>query len=401
MKKIEISLVAMVVASIVIGCEGFGPPPGSESDAGVMPDDDGARPRVETDGGMQMPPETDAGEPLGDVPSSGESCDPDRDVETYDCAREGCDRAYLVCLGNARWACVPDVGAICAPTPRPETDAGTPSVGTDAGPLVTVTDAGSITSPSDAGPLDYCVPGSFVGCWLACGYPGHIDCNPATGRYDANGGACRPFAGLECPAPRPDAGTPAPIDAGTDSGPPPVDAGHDAGSDAGSDAGTDAGTDAGPSWTPTGRLRVRVNTSSLAEIGAWCPEGGAPDIRLHDGSRWRTSCRASTLDVPTSAVGLGPYNATVFCQRDTACPSSGEPSWDGYFSPRIIGATLNSRVSTSHFVEVNYDGRPIQTGTFYCWDIWSRGSTAFRRFQVQIVAPSASLPSGCYGSSGS
>ena len=183
------------------------------------------------------------------------------------------------------------------------------------------------------------------------------------------------------------------VDAGTDSGPPAVDAG--------TDAGSDAGTDAGPSWTPTGRLRIRINMSSLAEIGAWCPSGGAPDIRLHDGSRWRTSCRASTLDIQASEVGLGPYNATVFCQRDTACPSSGEPSWDGYVSPRVTGATLNTRVSTSHFVEVNHDGRDIRAGTFYCWDIWSRGSTAFRRFQVQIVAPSASLPSGCYGSSGS
>jgi hypothetical protein len=389
----------MVAASIVIvGCEGFGPPPNSlnGSDAGVMPADDaGERPRPVSDGGMQMPPLTDAGPPLGDVPEDGDLCDPDRDTETYDCARQGCINTYLACLGDSRWHCVVDERSVCTPTPRPETDAGTSSVGTDAGSPATGTDAGTTTS-HDAGPA--CQAGSFLGCHLVCpdgtAWYGGILCDTSRGYF----GACEEIEEFECSAPRSDAGTPAPVDAGTDSGPPPVDAGTDAGHDAGTDSGT---PDAGPTWTPTGRLRVTINTSSLAEIGAWCPEGGAPDIRLHDGSRWRTSCRSSTLDVPTSAVGLGPYNATVFCQRDTACPSSGEPSWDGYFSPRVTGATLNTRVSTSHFVEVNYDGRPIDAGTFYCWDIWSRGGTAFRRFQVQIVSSDATLPSACYGTSGS
>lgn len=311
-------LAAMMIG--IVGCGSFGPPPDSfgATDAGVMPGDDaGERPRAEHDGGMQMPPEVDAGEPLGDVPASGSPCDPDRDRETYDCALAGCTNTLLVCLGDGRWRCVADQLSVCVPTPSPDTDAGTP----------------------------------------------------------------------------------APVDAGTDSGPPPVDAGTDSGTP---DAGHDAGTDAGPSWTPTGRLRITINTSSLAEIGAWCPSGGAPDIRFHDGTRWRTSCRASTLDIPASEVGLGPYNGTVFCQRDMACPgTSGEPSWDGYFSPRVTDATLNTRVSTSHFVEVNYDGRDIRSGTFYCWDTWSRGSSSFRRFQVQIVSTDASLPSACYGSTGS
>lgn len=414
MKKIEMfAFVAMVAASTLVGCGSFGPAPIFESDAGLAPiTDAGERPRTPSDGGMQMPPEMDAGTDV-DRPLSGEECDPDRDAQAfsegrYGCVREGCESAYLACLRGLRepgvwaWECVPDVGFVCSSTPRPETDAGRPSAdtdadapatGTDAGPAATASDAGSPAAPVDAGPA--CESGSFVVCPLVCpdgtAWYGGIECDTSRGYF----GDCVQIRGLECPAPHTDAGTPAPVDAGTDSGPPAVDAG----TDAGMDAGTDAGTDAGPSWTPTGVVRIRIAASTLAEIGAWCPEGGAPDIRLHSGARWYTSCRSSTLDIPVSALPPGPYNATVICQTDTFCPSGGaEPSWAGYQSPIVLGGTLNTVVPSARFPEVSFDGRPAREGTFYCHDTWSRG---VRRVQVQVVDSSAPLATGCAGSTGS
>ncbi len=287
----------ILMCSIVAGCAGFDPAPENVpsmmSDA-AMPATDGATTdsgHAHSDGGMEMPREVDSGMPIGDVPASGDPCDPDRDRETYDCALAGCDRAYLVCLGSGAWRCVPDTGAVCM-TVVPETDAGMPAAdagspavdaghdagtrdaGTDAGPRDLGVDAGRDLGTDagpppvvDAGPIDFCVAGSFVGCWLSCGYPGHIDCNVANGRYDS---ACYPFAGLECPTATRDAGTDAgPRDAGrdlgTDAGPVVVDAGTDAGRDLGTDAGpavVDAGTDAGSS-TLTLEILFGVDATAL------------------------------------------------------------------------------------------------------------------------------------------
>ncbi|MCK9361575.1 hypothetical protein M0Q28_05145 [Patescibacteria group bacterium] len=254
------NLMILAVCAIVTGCDGFGPAPGTAmmSDAGVMPVGDGGpeRPRPTTDGGMEMPRETDSGTPLGEVPVSGSACDPDRDRETYDCALEGCDRAYLVCLGNSRWRCVPDTGAICE-MPRPETDAGVPSVETDAGSPAVGTDAG--TPVVDAGsPAPACLADTVQFCPLAAdGCLRMRPCNPVTGTYD---GECLT---VFCPSTGADAGT-APVDAGTDAGPPPVvDAGSDAGTDAGSDAGTDAGSDAGTSALVTYEILFSVDSSVI------------------------------------------------------------------------------------------------------------------------------------------
>ncbi|MCC6563952.1 hypothetical protein IT087_03595 [Candidatus Uhrbacteria bacterium] len=260
--RMNLMILACVVCMVVMtGCEGFGPAPGTAamSDAGVMPVGDGGleRPRPTTDGGMEMPRETDSGTPLGDVPASGSACDPDRDHETYDCALEGCDRAYLVCLGNSRWRCVPDTGAICE-MPRPETDAGVPSVETDAGSPAVGTDAGTPAVDAGSPAVDACRADTAQVC-AVCGGLGFRFCNPATGRYE---GDC--IAVPSTCSSTVDAGT-VPVDAGTDAGPPPaVDAGSDAGTDAGSDAGTDAGSDAGPATaTVTYEILFSVDASVI------------------------------------------------------------------------------------------------------------------------------------------
>jgi hypothetical protein len=294
------------------------------ADAGLSPvvNSDSGEPMLpDADGGVRMPPLADAGSPLGDVPSVGSNCDPDREHESYDCAREGCDRAYLVCLRDARWSCVPDVGAVCRPVTNetdagvrapPLADAGSPDIERDAGPVVgdcvpgttdscvldcgvegvrfclasatydTVCretaahrcpapehdagpqpivehDAGTTVDTVDAGPA--CEAGSFVGCWLTClGYdwPGHIDCDPGVGYF----GSCQEFVGLECSSIfGTDAGTPPIVehDAGTDSGTPPV-------VDAGTDTGTiehDAGSPVVDAGTDSGPLPAETRTIEI------------------------------------------------------------------------------------------------------------------------------------------
>lgn len=264
-----ITMILVLSAAVVSGCNGFGPPPGSAAmtDAGVMPTDDaGSMPRPSVDGGMRLPPEVDSGPPLGEVPSSGDQCDPDHDRGTfYDCALEGCDRAYLVCLGDEEWHCVWDTGASC--TPRVETDAGVdsgPPAEADAGAPATATDSGTPATGSDAGPSGpHCVAGSFVGCDYTCAagrWFGVIWCDPSSGYT----GTCQLHPAAPCPVPGTDAGT-APVDAGVDAGPPAMtDAGSDAGTDAGTDAGSDAGRDAGPSAAMhTVTLSFRVDPALL------------------------------------------------------------------------------------------------------------------------------------------
>jgi len=412
MKNFMFAVFAVVA---MMGCSSFAGPPREDvvvglADAAVPATDGG--PALPIDSGhaaldagtIEMPREIDAGPPLGEAPASGDQCDPDRSRgETYDCRLDGCDRAYLVCLGSGVWHCVPDTGAICVPVPVTDAgtdagpaavDAGSPAVdaGHDAGPIAV--DAGPAVMATDAGPMDFCVAGSFVGCWLSLGCPGHIDCNVANGRYDS---ACFPFAEFECLT--------ATRDAGTDAGPPPVvDAGYDAGSDLGTDAGSDAGPaptpDAGSLYTPTDYLRMRIGAATThAEVLVWCPEGGVPDIRLHNSSVWRTSRRSTTLTIPMSELTPGPYNSTVFCQRDTTDPTaaSSEPSWDGYASPIVSAGTLGTPVSTVRFLEVSIGGRPALANTFYCYSTDVRG---LRRIQVQVVDPSVSLPRSCSGSTG-
>lgn len=243
MKTTTLSLVLGV--TVLMGCDGFGPRTGTTlmSDAGVMPmGDAGSMPRPRSDAGMELPREVDSGPPLGEVPSSGDPCDPDRDRgELYDCALEGCDSAYLVCASAGEWRCFPEAGTICV-MPDPETDAGVPPVRTDAGSPVTETDAGVITTP-DAGRAETCGADTVQICTRSCGVLGYRSCNTATGRYE---GDCLELAGLACPATPTDAGTP--------------DAGTDAGVDAGSDAGTDAGP-SGPMHTVT--LSFRVDSALL------------------------------------------------------------------------------------------------------------------------------------------
>lgn len=246
------TILAVFFTFATVGCAGFENDPESTPPVQSGNDAAAAVPPVMGDAGMpppmEMPPMADAGAPLGVTPTAGSPCDSDRERATYDCALVGCSRAYLACLG-AQWRCVPDLGAVCLPPATdagmPMADAGSPAATPDSG--VPASDSGVPASGSDAGPpAPRCVAGSFVGCFLTCGFPGHIDCDPATGYV----GACNAFAGLECPvAPGTDAGVPA-SDAGCDAGvPPATDAGvpsTDAGSDAGTDAGTDAGVDAGP-----------------------------------------------------------------------------------------------------------------------------------------------------------
>jgi hypothetical protein len=440
---------AMVLMFVLVGCSAFAGPPRDEvvgmmPEAGAMPatpaspslPTDGGRAEldggsVQTDSGLiEMPREIDGGVAV-DQPLPGEGCDPDRDrdLEPPPCRLDGCDRAYLICTHASIWRCAPEAGAICVPVPatdagtdagRAELDAGSPTVdaGCDAGPIArdagtrdagtdagrAELDAGPAAMATDAGPGDYCVPGSFVGCWLACGLIGHIDCNTTNGRYDT---ACSPFAGLECPTATRDAGTPdagtrdagsyagsdAGRDMGTDAGPPPV-------VDAGSDAGPAPTPDAGLSYTPTDFARIRIGAATtVAEVLAWCPDGGVPDIRLHNGRVWRTSRRGTTLDIPMTELVPGPYNSTVFCQLDIVDPTaaSPEPSWNGYASPIVATATLGTPVSTTRFVEVSIGGRPALARTFNCQDTWTRG---IRRVQVQVVDPSIALPSSCSGATG-
>lgn len=424
------NLMLVVVVMMVTGCSAFAGPPREEvpqmSDAATAATDGG--PALEVDSGhaapdsgtIEMPAEIDAGAPLGEVPTSGFQCDPDRDRETYDCALEGCDRAYLVCLGDSFWHCVPDTGALCE-LPHPETDAGVPAsdagspvvdagrdtgcdLGVDAGPVVV-----------DAGRTDSCRLDIIEICVrdAACGALGYRLCNIASGNYD---GECLHIAHQDCPVIVTDAGSPA-VDAGTDAGSPPVvdagsDAGRDlgtdagpppvvdAGSDAGHDMGTDAGTDAGPTWTSTGVMHMCLDISSSARLLAICPTlGTVPDIRLFltDGSAL-SSDRASCIDVPTSRIGLGPWNIAVWCQPDT-----GHMTWadGGYFSPRVIGMPLNTAVSTSDFTDVSIDGRPARANTFYCWDTsGDRTTVNKRRVQVQVVAAGSPLPTSCASGTG-
>lgn len=417
------NLMFAVFAVMVAGCSAFAGLPEEEvpmmmSDAGAMPATDGgsALPidasSVQTDGGglIEMPREIDAGVGV-DQPLSGEECDPDRDrdLEPPPCGLDGCDSAYLICTHASVWRCVPAPGAICMPVPatdagtdagRAELDAGSPAVdaGHDAGTDAGRRDAGSDAGARDAGravldagpPADRCERGSFVGCWLAPLCPGVIPCDPAAGYF----GACVPFLGYECPS-IVDAGTP---DAGTDAGRAELDAGP---RDAGSDAGPAPTPDAGSSYTATDYLRVRIGAATtLLDLSAWCPDGGTPDIRLHNGRVWRTSRRGTTLDIPMSELTPGPYNSTVFCQLDTTDPTaaSPEPSWNGYASPIVTSAALGTPVSTMRFLEVSIGGRPALANTFYCHDTWTRG---IRRVQVQVVDPSiALLPRSCSGSTG-
>ncbi len=399
--RMNLMILAMMSAC-VMGCNGFGPAPGSmpATDAGVVPvGDGGVMPRPRTDSGMEMPrEEVDAGSGV-DRPISGEECDPDRDLDLFPCELVHCDSAYLVCLGDSTWQCVPSPGALCE-MPRPETDAGMPSTETDAGSPVTGTDAGPAAS-ADAGHAEACRADLVQICPIAgCVYPGFRVCNPASGAYE---GECLPFSSSCSPMTGTDAGPPPAVDAGTtapvDAGSPAVDAGSDAGTDAGSDAGTDAGSDAGPTTAPTGYVRIRISATSFAETLRWCPDSGVPDIRFHNGARWRTSARASFLDVPMGEVGFSPYNSIVFCQLDTAdpTPSSPEPSWNGYVSPLVTGGALNTRVATGDFLEVTADGRDIRAGTFYCFDTSGSG---FRRVQVQLVRADRPLPVGCAGDTG-
>ncbi len=401
-----------VFAVMVMGCSSFAGPPREEqpmmSDAGMTPTTDGGHTHPTDSGAIEMPREIDGGVTAAQ-PRSGEECDPDRDLnhEPYPCALDGCTSAELFCSRAGVWRCGVDSFSRCTPPTSdagtdagPVTvDAGSPAVdaGHDAG-AIAVTDAGCDMGTDagpppvvDAGPRDFCVAGSFVGCWLSCGYPGHIDCNVANGRYDS---ACFPFEGLECPAPR---------DAGTDAG--PRDAGSDAGRDLGTDAGpppvVDAGTDAGSTWTPTDVLHMCLDISSLGRLGVLCPTvGTVPDIRLFltDGSAL-SSNRASCIDVPMSRIGLGPWNVTVWCQ-----PGTDYGAWadGGYFSPRVIAMPLNTAVSSSDFTDISINGRPARANTFYCWDTGGDRTTVNkRRVQVQVVAADRPLPTSCASGTGS